>query len=750
MINIEATQVISYGNNQSVTLYRDFTDTNTYYIVPEPVIPLNDSGLPEFALVSYTTGSEVTGTCSFQTELQVSDHALRAVRNKIGQGPTIGQFDWQSVKVIFSFATATDSALELIATPSMFGSNRASFIIHLPDNATYQAFVNAFGPNGSRSGTFMLEYDVTALTRLPPATVTVDFNSQTAYEYQRTVSVSRDTWGHVTSETVSITEHLQQSKAGTVTVDPGGQKLDPQTEKLLVQWGNDTLQNDVEQAVAAATQMMDSNTAPTFNMTAVASFHNVFVHGQIVPWIITPRAPIPAFSADVWNKVSSPVSVRPLKTAFTVQNLDRNGVTSIDVMVTYPIGSPSPAANNTHHFTSKAPSSWIFTAPGQSKAGIFDGRFSYHYVVHYTDGLSPFNSAEIESEETEIYISANDLNILALTFTADNVPFKKAGAAGGDLVDYLLVDMFFVNQTTGGPLALQQAKLDASNTSHQFQSRTHEPFSNPCSYKLTYVMTSGAQVLINWQTTTLAAPVKKGTSTAPVLHLNSPFQGKTITLFPLAPAGKKFEMAAISATYSDSVNKLNEQHDWSITDFAKSAEGWYFLAPANQNGQIVSFEGTYVIDGDPNTLQTTETSQSMFVLKPNEPLFSVTVDPSQIEWQAGKFTQVVVTLYTKDDKDNLTDVKTLIPFHSSNDLPQLYSYYFDASETPACFYKAEYWVKDQPAPALIAETALSATARLTLAGKPAAPALVAASRQAEAIVSKRAQAVRLAHALALR
>lgn len=749
MINIEATQVISYGNNQSVTVYRDFTDTNTYYIVPEPVIAMNGQGLPEFSLVSYTTGQEVTGTCSFQTELQASDAALRAVHDKLGPSIKIGQFDWQSVSVIFHFATATQSALQLTATPSMFGANRASFIIHLPDNATYKAFENAFGPDGSAAGTFVLEYDVTALTRLPPATVTVDFNSQTAYEYQRTVNVSRDTWGHVTSETVSITEHLQQSKAGTVTVDPGGQKLNPATEKLLVQWGNDTLQNDVEQAVAAATHMMDSNAAPTFNMTAVSSFHNVFVEGQVVPWIIAPRAPIPAFSAAVWAKVSSSVSVRPMKVAFTVQDLKSNGVASIDLVVTYPLGNMA-TADNTHQFTLEGPSSWIFSGPGQSRAGVFDGKYSYHYVVNYSDGLQPYTSAEIDSEQTEIYVSANDLNVLALTFGADNVPFTNAGDTADDLVDYLLIDMFFVNHATGAPIQFQQAKLDTKNKSHTFKSSTHEPFANPCSYRLTYVMASGAQVVINWQTTTLAAPAKKGTFTTPVLHINSPFQGKTISIFPLPPSGKKFVMAAISATYSDSVNKLNEQHDWSITDFTKPPEKWYFLAPANQNGQIVSFEGTYIIDSDPNTLQPAETSLPMFVLNPNKPLFSVTVDPSEIEWKLGEFTQVVVTLYTKDAQNNLTDIKTMAPFHSGNDLTQLYSYYFDAAKTPVCYYKAEYWVKDQATPALIAETGLKATAQLTLPGKPPSKALLAASDQARVVVSERTLALARARAVAPR
>ncbi len=729
MINIEATQVINYGTNQTVTVYQDFSDSNTYYIVPTPVIPRNDAGLPEFALVSYTTGTEVTGTCSFQTELQISPDVLVAVKAKLGDGIKIGQFDWQSVKATFHFATATNSSLALIATPSMYGANRASFIIHLPDNATYKAFENAFGPKGSAAGTFMLEYDVTALTRLPPAVVTVDFSSQAAYDYQQTVHVEKNTWGHVTSETVSITEHLQQSKAGHISVDPGSVPLDAETKKRLYDWGNATLQKDVERAVAAVTQMMDSNTALTFNMTAISSFHDVYSEGQIVPWIITPRAPIPAFSAAEWQQISSSISVRPLKVAFTVQNLEPNGVASIELVVTYPIGSSSAAANNTFQFTPSTPSSWIFNAPGKSDAGVFDGKYIYQYVVNYSDGSPPFQSAEIMSDQAEIHLTANDLNVLLLEIDAENVPFNAAGATGSDLVDYVVVDLFFVNQTTGQPVQMQQAKLDATTKTHLFKSPTHEPFANPASYRLTYVLSSGQQVVIDWQTTTLAAPAQTGTSTAPVLRINSPFQAKHITIFPLPETGKTFMMASVTATYVDEVNNLNEQNSWSITSFSTPPDAWNFLAPANMNGQVVTFEGQYVYDGTPYTLQSSKTSQPMFLLSPAKPLFSVVVDPSQIEWASGNFTQVVVTLYQKDESGNLSNVFTMAPFHSDNNLTQLYPYYFPEGTTPMCYFKAEYWIQDQPAPALIPETELSAEGQLTLPGKPPAGALAQAAER---------------------
>ena len=99
------------------------------------------------------------------------------------------------------------------------------------------------------------------------------------------------------------------------------------------------------------------------------------------------------------------------------------------------------------------------------------------------------------------------------------------------------------------------------------------------------------KVIVDWTTTTLAAPLGQGTSIVPVIHLSSPFQGKTISLFPMPPSGKSFQMLAVNATYSDTLNNLNEQNQWAVTDFSTPPKAWNFLAPANQNTQIISFDG---------------------------------------------------------------------------------------------------------------------------------------------------------------
>lgn len=715
MINIQNSQVINFGDSQSVTVYRDYSDTNKCYIVPMPVIAKDPDGTPAFSLVEYDQGSSKAGTCSFQTELHVSDEALAAVKAALGDGITIGQFDWKSVKAKFHFATAESSGLMLIATPSMYGANRASFVVHLPDQNTVNDFKNAFGPDGSAGGTFMLEYDVTALTKLPPAVVTADFNAQTAFEYQRTVHVSRDTWGHVTSESVSISEHLQQSQAGTITVDPGGQELDAETKKRLLAWGNATLQADVEIAVRQAQQMMDPQGAPTFSMSSVASFHNVYVEGQVVDWIISPTAQIEAFGADVWGKLFSQVSNRNLQTSFTVHDLSSNGVESIEVAVNYPVGAATPPPGNTHRFTPSDAGSWLFKAPGSDHAGAFDGNFSYTYTVNYKDGSQPFVSDAITSADSNIYLTANDLNILQVNFDASNVPFAGGTGNAKHVVEHVLVEMFFVNENNGLSLGVQQVQLDAKTLSHRFQSMTHRPFNNPFQYRLTFALAEGMTWVVDWQQATNAGPVSDGMAAkVPTVNIASPFQEKLISLFLYTGKDQKFDMVSVNAQYNDAVNNLHEQHDWSLQSDPMTPENWLFAAPNNVNGQIVSYSGMYMLDGQPAQLQPANIGTTMILLRPGYSTFGVMVDPSEIDWKAGQYDQVVVQLYVKDDKGVRSDLSQFPAFHKDNLTSQLYNFTHADGTNPVYYYTVKYYVTGQPEPEVIVETKVEGDSQLVI------------------------------------
>ena len=75
-----------------------------------------------------------------------------------------------------------------------------------------------------------------------------------------------------------------------------------------------------------------------------------------------------------------------------------------------------------------------------------------------------YKSPVIRSSDTAIYIDANDLNILQVTFDASNV-FNLVKSQ----VDYLLIDFYFVNQADGALVRDLQKKLDSKNGSYLLQ-----------------------------------------------------------------------------------------------------------------------------------------------------------------------------------------------------------------------------------------------------------------------------------------
>ena len=59
--------------------------------------------------------------------------------------------------------------------------------------------------------------------------------------------------------------------------------------------------------------------------------------------------------------------------------------------------------------------------------------------------------------------------------------------------------------------------------------------------------------------------------------------------------------------------------------------------------------------------QAAETSQLFIPISTTQERFSVEIDPSQVEWANGAYTQVVVSIYTRDKKGVMTDIDTALP-----------------------------------------------------------------------------------------
>ncbi|MGD8379755.1 MAG: hypothetical protein PVI56_09105 [Gammaproteobacteria bacterium] len=689
MLDIEKNQVIHYGDGQSVTVYGDLSDPNMYYIVPLPVIP-RSNGVPEFALVEYKKNAGISGTCSFMVELQHDAAAEAAVKAKLGNGITLGQLSWQSAKVWFTYMVKGQT-FNLVASPAMYGANRASFVINLPDADTLNAFKDAFGPDGSAGGTFQFQYDLTCYAKLPPATVTVEFNSDIAYKYQKTVQVSRNVWGHVTHRAVEIHQYLTESQAGTVTVDPGARPLSPQTSKQLTDWANQTLEDDVNRAVNNALRVIGENNANDFSMSQVASFTNVYRMGQVVEWHISPLAPIPAFSADDWGKVYSVVDDRTFVLSVTVQGFDDSQVESVDVTVDYPTRS----TGNTQHFTADSAGSWIFKAPGNAASGSYDPTYEYSYVVHFKDGSDPYQSPKIQGTETEIYLALRDLSVLSVEFDASNVPFSDAAddrsdfvaafsddAGSDNKVKQVQVEFYFVNEANGA-VKHQEFNLTAAAPRQVVSSLRELPSTNPYQYRVTYLLESGREVFTDWVS-----------NNANRVMLQPPFVTQTVQIIPL----QDFKLLELQVAFKDPINNFNQKKQWVIQNTGeKPLPSWTFLAPMNSTDIRLAYDGRYELNNQLTAIPKATTADSFINIDSSQIWYSAEFDPSQIEWEAHSITLVLIEVYTLVDGQQTNN--QAFRFHPKDGAnSKLYGFLTDAGKTPEYHWSAQYWYAGQDTP----------------------------------------------------
>lgn len=205
---INAASKGSYTDNtgQIWIYYQDQDTSNSvFYIMPKPVMLQRPDGSPQFYLTEYTDnqGNFVAGSCQISTELApVSSDVQTAVAELLRASgitsPSYQSMPFQDLTPInspdlncaylkFSDVAGTVSrTISVIPSLSTAGIvEEAIFNITSMTQAEVQFFKDYFGGN-TQAGTVEISYQLTAIAAMSGIQVQVQFNSQAAYDYQRT------------------------------------------------------------------------------------------------------------------------------------------------------------------------------------------------------------------------------------------------------------------------------------------------------------------------------------------------------------------------------------------------------------------------------------------------------------------------------------------------------------------------------------------------------------------------------------
>jgi len=708
MINIQETRVFYYGDSQSVTVYRDFSDTNKWYIVPTPRFAISkETDRAMFTLREFKTDEGITGNCNFTAELYVGDVERKVVKDNLGENITFGQFDWQSVTTFFTFQVEGEEIV-LNAVPAMFAENMVTFNIYLANQAAVNTFKNAFGPEGGTVSPFQIQYEALALSKLPAVNVKVKYDSVIAFDYEKKVDIKKNVWGKETSRKATIKENLKNSDAGSTKIDWNVQKPDEEMQQRVYDWAWVTLEGLVNKAIDDAMRRIGENNADKFSLDQTASFERTYEENQVIEWSITPTSFLRAFSQDEWDKHYSETDNRTFTVSFTMRDdLEANDIQSVQILVKY----PSLAQPASHTFIPGSPATWILEADGYYSGGTFDPNYQYRYIVTFAQstGLTPYTSPWIEDSSAEIVLPAAALGIQGATFRAGNVDFANS-------IDFVLLDFFFATPEDL-PNKNEQVKITENNKEYTITSRTGLPSENEYNYALTYVLKDGAKYLVS--PITVFPPQNSDT-----VEITSPFRSKMYNLQVINPekAENKIIQVQMTGTYDDYENGLTGlNNQWNFNprtgQFFSQADPWHLTVVENPNGSVITLNGILILsDGSQRTISGLKNQTGFVNFSSVQENFAVEVDAFQVNWQGG-VTQVQFNIFqligdpvkpseirkAVDEGTTKINIRTMIfrPIFDKDGNPgpvpkQYYTFIRPLGTQATYYYEGTYYHKEKP------------------------------------------------------
>jgi hypothetical protein len=654
MINIQNSEIVYYAEgSKSITVYFDFDQSQKkMYVVPIPHLVYNN-GIPVFSLTKYKKNDGIiNGSLVFDVELKVPEEALQAVQQKYPDH-VLGQFDWQSITTYFSYDVSGE-AMEMAVTPSMYGENRATFIVEITSNEMLTTFINAFNSSGGTAvSPFQIRYEMSALSKLTGVKASVSYNAEIAVAFEKQIEKKKDTWGNTKEVVVAVKKNLRESGAGDVKIDWNVQPT-PEQQQRVNDWAWTTLENQVAQAVEVA------NKAAVYNnpVEATSSFTQNYQENQVIEWIITSSDALMRFDDATWSKVYKEVDQRELVVKFDTLGIfnEDNGtdiIKKIDITVKYPSRSP---VTFSLYPTSNEENKYEYIAPGFFNGTEFQSQYDYQYVVYYFNKQS-YTSEWKTSEETQVTLNPSLLGIRSVTFIGADIPFtnqSEINSPSGKTVNRLIIDFYF-NRPEGIPNKVEQKVMTENGENGQvtFTSFYTLPLENTYTYRLTYHYSDNSTVIVEPQQ-------NFGSENRNTVLLIHPLVEQTFTLRARKVSGtESINLVSLFATYEDPDNNIQEVNsfDWQPSFGSSSfvqADPWKFLAIRNLEGAYFTFNGE-IIYNDPvsiNNLRVQAKTPSLTLDAEHEP-YTIEIAYNQIDWDS--VSNVAVTLYQTTNGEKPSD-----------------------------------------------------------------------------------------------
>jgi hypothetical protein len=576
---------------------------------------------------------------------------------------------------------------------SLIGNNVAAFSIDLtPDGASFmeQTLVGRDGRGATDLTPIQVEYKLTMLAKLPPATMYVRFNTASLYHAVQELFHEHHncTDDYFTSETM-MTSAIEAGLV-TIKIDTGGIQ-DEDILQMLMQQATSIVQELLANRFAEkerapleewANDDIAESSAEVYRLKRVTeidmtNFEQTMEIKPTTEWTIAPQGTLQAFFTKVQD-MSRFVRVVNLNDAFfrtlglsarAFANWAEDEVAFVELEVKYEQGGEIKV--NTFTFTpdDKEPQKW--------DPSLINGKRDYQYRWRVGfEGRAPGDWSKWEKTTTR------DLNVSVATPGKLDVEVTGVGLDFENVLDAALVHLRYSDPANDIPMIGQSVLLSKERASGKWLRQLFAPWNRPVEYRVEYLLKSGTTVEKDWTPTT-----------GPTQNILVARPNVDVLDLTLIPAGRWSDViqSVLSVRYADGSYQKDAQFNFTKQEEFKK---WAVLLLNNSRRKFEYKIVTTFKNGDVQETAwlTREGDQALPVLVEGPPRLDVKVVGAVLDFASTPLTKIDLEY---SDPQGIRDVQSIslqkaddavlwsVPIRK--DGPRTYRYkttYFPADGTP--------------------------------------------------------------------
>ncbi len=674
-----------YINNQriieNITIYGDDKNFNVFYPLPEaPSFRVDEEGKPIFKFLKYRLpidrpdGKKGGGYVVFSTELVVPKDKMARIKEKLQEEVNrvaqkrnistppvvkIGNIKYTKGTARISISDENNALVERVwnaGKPSFYGTNVAAFSIELtPVGSTF--FEQALQGKG---GFVVVFYELYHDAKLPPLTVTANFNASSFYSFVQDIDVTE----RVCSEDdykETLTEMMSKSESRSIEVDPGSTHVDPKILTQVETWAQGALDDAAERLMIEALPVENPEDARKWyqeediedvrkeiSRSSVSSFTLNYKRETYIEVNINPQTPLPNITTlkdnegntIKWEDYAQEIDLddpffKQLNVSVRVNApFEELPIHSIETKLFYkgePMDVLKSEINGEFQFINGAD-----VAQFASFIKDDDFNYTYSFQVNYKGSSKIFQSEEIETNESVLTINVDDAGILYVDITPGDIDFDQVKQA----------QIVLEYEAPGVDKITDQFIMTAESSEHKFEHIIFEKRSNPYKYKVNYKMANGKEFQSDW---------KEENSNR--LFINDPFtQSKTVGFRASGDLTNEISNIFVEATYKDEAN------DYIITQsIALSKDNPFFdwsIPLVDGSVNTITYKGHVVkMDGTQEEIPEKTTDASTIIVGENiEDLMEITIMADLLDF-ANTVKLALVQLEYIDTENNILERK---------------------------------------------------------------------------------------------